>query len=50
MHAIKKQMRSLIFATKNWKQRIIKAAKLYYDLGQFRAAGVAFATLLNQLS
>ncbi|HEY6502565.1 MAG TPA: outer membrane protein assembly factor BamD [Chitinophagaceae bacterium] len=24
-----------------------KSAKLYYDMGQFRAAGVAFATLLN---
>jgi outer membrane protein assembly factor BamD len=24
-----------------------KSAKLYYDIGQFRAAGVAFATLLN---
>lgn len=24
-----------------------KAAKLYYDLGQFRAAGVAFTTLMN---
>ena len=27
-----------------------KAAKLYYDLGQFRAAAVAFAEILNQLS
>ena len=24
-----------------------KSAQLYYDIGQFRAAGVAFATLLN---
>jgi outer membrane protein assembly factor BamD len=24
-----------------------QSARLYYDLGQFRAAGVAFATLLN---
>ena len=24
-----------------------KGAKLYFDMGQFRAAGVAFATLLN---
>src|SRR5688572_7817317 len=25
-----------------------KGAKLYYDMGQYRAAGVAFATLLNE--
>lgn len=25
-----------------------RGAKLYYDMGQFRAAGVAFATLLNE--
>jgi len=25
-----------------------KSAKLYYDMGQYRAAGVAFATLLNE--
>ena len=27
-----------------------KSAQLYYDLGQFRAAGVAFTALLNTLS
>ena len=25
-----------------------KSAKLYYDMGQFRAAGVAFTALLNE--
>jgi outer membrane protein assembly factor BamD len=44
--ALRMQMRSLISATITGNKDY-KAAKLYYDLGQFRAAAVAFAEILT---
>ena len=42
-------MKLLIFASKNWKSKIISQPSLYYDIGQFRAAAVLLIHLLNDL-